>query len=54
MKEREFHLLKLYVHKEGWRLAFIEIINFDTGNDWVLLALHWQRGQWWINLSFAE
>ena len=41
--EIEFYLLRIYLHKAGWRVTFIETQNFDTGRNWWLLAFGWNR-----------
>jgi len=41
--EREIYLVRLYLRKGGWRLTAIETMNFDTGKNWSLLAIGWDK-----------
>ena len=43
MTDREIYLARLYMRKRGWRLTILEVINFETENNWSLLAIGWDK-----------
>jgi hypothetical protein len=43
MCEREIYLVRLYLRKGGWRITVLETMNFDTGRNWSLLAIGWDK-----------
>lgn len=43
MCEREFYLVRLYIRPGGWRITVLEVMNFDTGGNWSMLAIGWDK-----------
>lgn len=43
MREREIYLVRLYLRKGGWRITVLETMNFDTGRNWSLLSVRWDK-----------
>lgn len=43
MCEREIYAIRLYLRKGGWRITVLETMNFDTGNNWSLLTIGWDK-----------
>lgn len=50
--EIEFYLLRLYIRRGGWRITLFEIQNFDSGANWALVALGWDKSDG-AELSFG-
>jgi hypothetical protein len=43
MCEREIYLVRLYIREGGWRITVLETMNFDTGGNWSLLTIGWDK-----------
>jgi hypothetical protein len=39
----EFYPFQLWVFEDGWRLTFIEVMNFNTAKSRALLTLGWDN-----------
>ena len=54
-REREFYLLRVYLRPQGWWVSVFQVVYFDTGNTWSLLAFGRDPKEGWeFNLLTLE